>query len=99
MEIVPPRVDSVAHGWEEQRLDLEAAAGQIRGASTAGFTGPVAGAAARFTSSWERFTESLADASEARADGLRAALRGYIVSDEGQELRFVQLVSCLREAR
>jgi hypothetical protein len=99
MEIVPPRVDAVARGWEEQQLDLEAAAGQIRGASTAGFTGPVAGAAARFTASWERFAESLAVASEARADGLRAALRGYVVGDEAQELRFLQLVGSLREAR
>jgi hypothetical protein len=98
MEVVPPSVEAVARGWEEQQLDLEAAAGQLRGASTAGFTGPVAGAAARFTTSWERYAASLAAASEQRADGLHAALREYIVGDETQELGFLQLVGTLLEA-
>jgi hypothetical protein len=98
MEVVPPSVELVARGWDEQQLDLHAAAGHVRGAPTEGFTGPVAGAAARFTTTWERYAEALAAAGEAQADGLHAALRGYLVGDEAQELGFLQLVGTLLEA-
>lgn len=99
MDVVPPGLERAARGWEGQQLDLEAAAGQIRSASTAGFTGPVAGAASRFTTSWERFASSLATESAAQAEGLRAALRGYVVGDEAEGLRLLRLASCVREAR
>src|SRR3712207_8571207 len=46
------------------------------------FRSGVAGAAWRFTAAWQRHASSLAEESEARADGLRAVIAGYLTTDE-----------------
>lgn len=68
-----------ARAWDEQHLDVDAAAEQVASAPTSGFTAGVAGTAARFTAAWRRHTAELAATAETRADGLRttaADLRG-----------------------
>jgi hypothetical protein len=45
---VPVSMGATAGSWDEQHLDLQAAAGQLGAAPTGGFTAGVAGAAARF---------------------------------------------------
>lgn len=82
MEVVPLSVGVASQRWDDQHLDLDAAAGQVAGAGTGGFTSAVAGAAARFLTQWERHAESLGADSEARADGLRVTIRDYVTSDE-----------------
>jgi hypothetical protein len=99
MEVMPLSVGVASRAWDEQHLDLAAASGQIRGASTSGFTGPVSGVASRFTAKWERHTETVGGQCEVRADGLRTAIRDYLASDEAQALVLLELGSYLREVR
>lgn len=99
MEVVPTSVGVTSRGWDEQHLDVLAASRQIGGASTSGFTPSVSAVASRFTTSWERFTDALGGDCEARADGLRAAIRDYVESDEVQGMRLVLLMPFLREKR
>lgn len=99
MEVVPVSVGVASRAWDEQHLDLAAASGQIRGASTSGFTGPVSGVASRFTTKWERYTEALGGRCEARADGLRAAIHDYVTSDEAEAGALFALASYLMEER
>lgn len=99
MHVVPVSVGTASRRWDEQHLDLTAAARQIGAAATSGFTGPVSGAAARFTRSWERSTTGLAQACEDRGDSLRAAVRDYVGSDDAQGLQFLQLLAYLEERR
>ncbi len=83
MEVVPTSVGVTSRGWDEQHLDVLAASRQIGGASTSGFTPSVSAVASRFTTSWERFTDALGGDCEARADGLRAAIRDYVEQRRG----------------
>ena len=81
MEVVPVSVGRAAQAWDEQHLDLQAAAGQVAGAGSAGFTAAVSGPAARFLSAWERHVRELGTTSEARADALRVTLADYVATD------------------
>lgn len=99
MEVVPTTVGTASRGWDEQHLDVAAASHQVGGATTSGFTPAVAGIASRFTASWERFTDALGDDCEARADGLRAAIRDYVGSDEAQGIQLILLMGYLQEVR
>ena len=99
MEIVPASVGVASRGWDEQHLDVAAASRQIGGMATAGFTPAVSGVAARFATSWERFTDTLGDDCEARADGLRTAIRDYIGSDDAQGMHLILLMGHLQELR
>lgn len=99
MEVVPLSVGVTSRAWDEQRLDLDAAAGQIGGAGTGGFTSAVSGTASRFTTAWQRFTEGVGTGCEAQADGLRAAIRDYVTSDEAQGIEILLLQSYLQEVR
>lgn len=93
MDVVPFSVATASRAWDEQHLDLDAAADQIRGADTAGFTSAVSGAARRFVTQWERHAERLGTDSEARADGLRVAIQEYVATDDlvGGDLLLMQL--------
>lgn len=99
MDVVPRSVGVASQAWDEQHLDLVAASGQIGGAATSGFTGNVSGAAARFTSSWERFTAALGTRCETRADGLRAAIRDYVATDDASATDLLALAVYLEERR
>lgn len=90
MEVVPVSVGKAAQAWDEQHLDLQAAAGQVGGAGSSGFTSAVSGPAARFLTAWERHVRELGDTSEGRADGLRVTLADYVATDQ---LAFDELVS------
>jgi hypothetical protein len=81
MEVVPAAVGAVSRSWDEQHLDLAAAATQVAGAPTAGFTPAVQGAATRFLAAWERHCDGLGDDAETRADALRAVIRDVVGSD------------------
>lgn len=99
MEVVPASVGAASLAWDEQHLDLAAAAGQIGGAGTGGFTSNVSGTASRFTTAWQRFTDTAGTTCEAQADGLRTAIRDYIASDEAQGIEILLLQGFLEEVR
>lgn len=99
MQVVPLSVGRTARSWDEQHLDLAAAAAQLGAAPTSGFTDAVAGAAARFASTWQRHVAALADRAESRADGLRSALEDYLRTDEAVAHDQVALLTFLPEVR
>ena len=99
MEVVPESVGQAAQGWDEQHLDLQAAAGQVGGAGSSGFTSAVAGTAARFVTAWERHVEELGTTSEARADGLRVAITDYLATDRATFDELVTLTPYATEER
>jgi hypothetical protein len=92
MDVVPRSIGEAARAWDEQHLDLTAAAEQIGTASTSGFTDAVSGTAARFATTWQRHTAALAGHAEAQADGLRTSLADYLSTDHtvGDEVRSLQ---------
>lgn len=96
---VPITLAATARRWDEQHLDLAAAAGQVEGAPTGGFTPGVSGAAARFAAAWARHTEALGTTAEARADGLRSAAEDFLATDAAVADRSFVLRSLLGEAR
>ncbi len=99
MQVVPVSVGIASRAWDEQRLDLDAAAGQIAGAGTGGFTSNVSGAASRFTTAWERFTTTVGTACESQADGLRSAMADYVATDQVTFAELVALNAYLAEER
>lgn len=99
MEVVPLSVGRVSRSWDEQGLDVAAAAGQIGSAPGGGFTDNVAGAASRFTTAWERHATGLAEEAETRADSLRAVIADYLATDQGAGAELLVLASYLREQR
>lgn len=99
MEVVPLSVGRASRAWDEQHLDLAAAAGQVGAAPTAGFTGAVAGAAARFARQWERHLVALADDAEARADTLRTIIADHLATDEARGFEALALLAYLEERR
>ena len=99
MEVVPLSVGRVSRSWDEQALDVSAAAGQIGSAPTGGFTATVTGAAARFTTAWERHATGLAEEAEALAEGLRAVIADHLATDQAAGAELLVLASYLREPR
>ena len=99
MQVVPFSVGRVSRSWDEQHLDVAAAAGQIGAAPTSGFTDAVAGAAARFTYTWQRHTAGLADDCESRADALRGTIADFLGTDEAVGLDHLALQEFLHEVR
>ena len=98
MDVVPAAMGATARSWDEQHLDLEAAADQIEEAPTAGFTSGLAGAAARFASTWQRHVAELGETAETRADGLRTSAADYVRTD-GLVASDLALDGYLREVR
>jgi hypothetical protein len=99
MEVVPISVGAALRAWDEQHLDVAAAADQVGGAPTAGFTAAVAGAASRFVTGWQRHTSGLADAAERRADTLRTVVADYLATDEVASFEALVLLAYLQEQR
>ncbi len=99
MEVVPASVGTTAAAWDEQHLDLQAAAGQVGGAGSGGFTSAVSGTAARFLTTWERHVRELGDTAEARADGLRAAISDFLATDQAVYDDYVRLAPHTTEWR
>jgi hypothetical protein len=99
MEVVPLSVSRASRAWDEQHLDLAAAAGQLEAAPTGGFTDGVVGAASRFAATWQRHTTGLATEAEAQADGLRAVIADFLATDEAVGLDVFALQSFLVEPR
>lgn len=99
MQVVPFAVSVAARAWDEQHNDVAAAADQVGDASTGGFSGGVAGVAARFSTTWRRHMSALADQAEARADGLRTAIADCLVTDEAVRSEVSALRSFVVEGR
>ncbi len=99
MEVVPLTVGSTARAWDEQHLDVSAAAEQIGGASSGGFTDAVAGTASRFATTWQRHADGLAGQAEAQADGLRTAIDDYLNTDRAVGYDALALRAYLTEIR
>ena len=99
MEVVPASVGQASRAWDEQHLDVQAAAGQVGQAGTSGFTPAVSGQAARFVRAWERHTYTLAATCETQADGLRVTIRDYVESDEAVGATYFALLPFLTEVR
>lgn len=99
MEVIPLTVGVAARAWDEQHNDVRAAADQIGGASTGGFTEGVSGAASRFLRTWQRHTTTLADQAEARADGLRTSITDFLETDEAVGFEVFALRAFMVEER
>lgn len=99
MQVVPLSVAAASRAWDDQHNDVAGAADQIGGASTGGFTEAVSGAAARFSTTWQRHTTTLADQAEARADGLRTSIADFLETDEAVGLEVLLLRSLMGEQR
>lgn len=99
MEVVPLSVGAASRAWDEQHVDVTAAAGQVGQAATGGFTESVSGAASRFASTWQRHTEGLADEAEGRADDLRRVIADFLSTDRAVEGDVLGLVGYLQEER
>jgi hypothetical protein len=99
MEVVPLAVGRASRSWDEQALDVSAAAGQVGSAATGGFTSGVAGAASRFVTAWEWHATGLAREAEGRADGLRTVIADYLATDQAAGGELLVLASYLRERR
>ncbi len=99
MQVVPVSVGAASRSWDEQHLDLDAAAAQIAGAGTSGFTSRVSGSASRFLTQWQRHAEALGTDCETRADSLRAVITDYVTSDEAAGMDLMLLMSYTQELR
>ena len=99
MEVVPVSVGVASRAWDEQHLDLAAAARQVERAGTDGFTAAVSGTASRFSGAWTRFAGDLGRDCEARADGLRATIAEYVASDDLSFHELLALGTHLAEVR
>ena len=99
MQMISGSVGRASRAWDQQHLDLTAAARQIGEAPTAGFTDGVAGAAARFTTTWSRHTDRLAADAEVRADGLRTTIRDFLATDAAVGLDAIVLLGYVTEQR
>jgi hypothetical protein len=99
MEVVPLSVGRASRDWDEQALDVSAAAGQVGSAPTGGFTPGVADAASRFIAAWERHATLLAQEAEARADTLRAVIADYVSTDQGVGADLLVLTGYVWEQR
>ena len=99
MEVVPVSVVVASRAWDEQHLDLVAAARQIDRAGTDGFTAAVSGTASRFSGAWTRFADDLGTVCESRADGLRTAITEYVATDDLSFHELLALSACLAAAR
>ena len=99
MQVVPLTVGLATRAWDEQHVDCSAAAGQVGGAPTNGFTEGVAGSASRFAAPWQRHTRGLADQAEARSDGLREAIADFLATDDAVGFHVAGLRAFLQEQR
>jgi hypothetical protein len=96
---VPFTMGMTARSWDEQHLDLQAASGQVAAAPTGGFTSGVAGAVARFATTWQRHVAELGATAETRADGLRTSAADYFRTDGDVATNQLLLGAALREDR
>lgn len=99
MEVVPASVGRAARSWDEQHLDVIAAADQVGGAPTGGFSGAVSGTAARFATTWQRHALDLAARAEAEADSLRSSIADYLRTDAAVAGDHLALGAYLAEVR
>lgn len=98
MQLVPVSVGKVAGSWDEQHLDVYAAARQI-GQAAQGFSPAVATAARRFVAAWEQHADLAATRCEGQADGLRVTMADWIATDGHASWDAVQLMGYLEEVR
>ena len=99
MQVPPLAVGAASRAWDEQHNDVTAAADQIGGASTGGFTEGVTGSASRFAAAWQRHASTLANQAEARADGLRTSIADFLETDEAVGFEVFALRGFLVEGR
>ena len=83
LAVVPVEVDRLARCWDDQHLDLSAAARQVAGAPTTGFSRAVAPAADDFVAAWGQRLEGLADTAGSTAVALSAVTASLLHTDEG----------------
>jgi NADPH-dependent glutamate synthase beta subunit-like oxidoreductase len=94
--LVPGSLTRAAHDWDDQAVDLRVAATLLQDAPTAGFTAPVARAAADFLRAWTAHTGAVAEVSELAAHDLRVVLGALLRTDElvaGEGLRLLGRLS------
>jgi hypothetical protein len=98
LTIVPAEVDRVARCWEEQHLDLRAAARQVSDAPTTGFGPTVTSAADDFVAAWGQHLAALARTAESTGVRLRSATASFVRTDEDAALVSARLRDRLRAA-
>ncbi len=99
MAMDPRAVGRASRDWDEQHVDLRAAASQVAEAPVAGFTPTVAGAAADFLRAWGDHVGAVAELSEQQADALREVMTAWVHADRTAVGRAFVLGSYLEELR
>lgn len=99
MRMVPADVGRVSRGWDEQHLDLRAAAAQVDQSPVAGFSPPVERAAADFLRVWGEHVGRAADLSAEQADALRTVMGAWVRTDEVVGADLLVLLPYLEQRR
>ena len=99
MQLVPGSARRAADAWDEQHLEVAAAAHQLAAAPTGGFTEAVAGSAGAFADAWQQHAAGLARQAERFAEALRAAVADYLVTDDAAGERQLVLQSWMWQGR
>ena len=99
IHLVAGSVRRAADAWDEQHLELAAAARQLASAPTGGFTPAVAGSAEAFADAWQQHAAGLSRQAERLAEALRAAVADYLVTDDAAGDRQLLLQSWMWQER
>ncbi len=99
LHVEPAKVRSTAGAWDTENLHLAAAAKQIHGVGTGGFTPTVAGLVGRFIEAWEAIATKSARSSESQADGLRSTAIDILETDAKTDVNASLALSSIKEIR
>ncbi|WP_110206092.1 hypothetical protein [Nocardioides daejeonensis] len=92
MAVIPPEVGQRSRDWDDQNLDLTAAAGQVSDSGTGGFTPTVRTAAKTFRTAWHGHLTTLATDAESQADGLRETMTDWLNTDQSADVQQRSLI-------
>jgi hypothetical protein len=99
LRIDSAKVPETAGGWDTEHLHLEAAATDIDGTKTGGFTPNVKGVVTDFVASWTSLVRKAGQDAEKTADDLRSAALNIIRSDSETAGLADMYAKILREQR
>ena len=99
LHVEPAKVQSTAAAWDTENLHLTAAAKQIKGVGTGGFTPTVATLVGRFIEAWEAIATRSASSSESQADGLRSTAINILRTDAKTDFNASLALSSIKEIR
>jgi hypothetical protein len=99
LHVEPAKVQSTATAWDTENLNLTAAAKQIDGVGSGGFTPNVADLAGQFIEAWTVIAKNSARAAESQADGLRSTAIDVLETDAKTDVNASLLLNSIKEMR